>query len=89
MVQSLFASFPANVGDGKGKPSPKHRIHHTIETTGRPVFAKAHRLDLDKLRQVEAEFRELEVAVIIRRSNSPWSSPLHMVRKKDGLWRPW
>jgi hypothetical protein len=78
---SLLASFPAIVGDGKGKPSPKHKIRHTIETTGRPVFAKARRLDPDKLRQAEAEFRELEVAGIIRRSDSPWSSPLHMVRK--------
>jgi hypothetical protein len=25
---------------------------------------------------------------VIRRSNSQWSSPLHMVRKKDGSWRP-
>jgi hypothetical protein len=52
------------------------------------VFAKALRLDLDKLRQAEAEFRELEAAGIILRSDSPWSSPLHMVRKKDGSWRP-
>ncbi len=87
-VRSLLASFPAIVGDGKGKPSPKHKIHHTIETTGRPVFAKARRLDPDKLRKAEAEFRELEAAGIIRRSDSPWSSPLHMVRKKDGSWRP-
>jgi hypothetical protein len=52
------------------------------------MFAKARRLDPDKLRQAEAEFRELEAASIIRRSDSPWSSPLHMVRKKDGTWRP-
>jgi hypothetical protein len=83
-VRSLLASFPAIVGDGKGKPSPKHKIRHNIKTTGRPVFAKARRLDPDKLHQAEAEFRELEVAGIIRRSDSPWSSPLHMVRKKDG-----
>jgi hypothetical protein len=74
-VQSLLASFPAIVGDGKGKPYPKHKIRHTIETTGRPVFAKARRLDPDKLRKAEAKFRELEAAGIIRRSDSPWSLP--------------
>jgi hypothetical protein len=25
---------------------------------------------------------------VIRRSSSQWSSPLHMVRKKDGSWQP-
>jgi hypothetical protein len=87
-VRSLLASFPAIVGDGKGKPSPKHKIRHTIEMKGRPVFAKARRLDPYNLRQAEAEFRELEAAGIIRRSDSPWSSPLHMVRRNDGSWRP-
>jgi hypothetical protein len=80
--------FPAIVDDGKGKPSPKHNIRHTIETTGRPVFAKSRHLGPNKLRQAETEFRELEAAGIIRRSDSPWLSPLHMVRKKDGSWRP-
>jgi hypothetical protein len=87
-VRSLLASFPAIVDDGKGKPSPKHKIRHTIETTGRPVFAKARHLGQDKLRQAETEFRELEAAGIICCSDSPWSSPLHMVRKKDRSWRP-
>ncbi len=65
-----MASFPAIVGDGKGKTLPKHKIRHTIETTT-TVFAKARRLDPDKLRQAEAEFRELEGTGIIRRSDSP------------------
>jgi hypothetical protein len=27
-------------------------------------------------------------AGIVHRSKSPWSSPLHMVKKRDGTWRP-
>jgi hypothetical protein len=83
----LFALFPAIVANGKGKPSPKHKIRHTIETMGHPVFTKAH-LNPDKLRQAEAEFRQLEAAGIICRSDSPWLSSPHMVCKKDGSWRP-
>jgi hypothetical protein len=37
---------------------------------------------------VEAEFKQLEEEDIIQRSTSPLSSPLHMMRKADGSWRP-
>jgi len=84
----MLCKFPAIIGDGSGTPRPKHGVKHYVETKGAPVFAKARRLDGDKLRIAEAEFRKLEAAGIIRRSNSPWSSPLHMVPKKDGSWRP-
>jgi hypothetical protein len=87
-VRSLLALFPAIVGDGKGTPTPRHGVRHTVETKGRPVFANARWLDPDKLHAAEAEFRQLEAAGIICRSVSPWSSQLHMVRKKDGSWRP-
>ena len=52
------------------------------------VFAKARRLDPDKLETAKKEFASMEKAGIIRRSTSPWSSPLNMVKKKDGSWRP-
>jgi hypothetical protein len=87
-VRSPLAAFPAIVGNGSGTPNPKHGVFHSIETSGRPVFAKPRRLDPEKHRIAEAEFRNLEKAGIVRRSDSPWSSPLHMVPKADGSWRP-
>jgi transposase InsO family protein len=87
-VQMLLQKYPDVVSTGTTHPHPLHGISHSIETSGRPVFAKARRLDQEKLQCAKKEFQELEAAGIIRRSNSPWASPLHMVRKKDGSWRP-
>ena len=42
-------------------------------------FAKAGRLDPVKLASAKAKFDEMEKAGIVRRSNSAWSSKLHMV----------
>jgi cleavage and polyadenylation specificity factor subunit 1 len=53
-----------------------------------PVFAKSHRLDPEKLKIANVEFKRLETAGIVCRSKSPWASHLHMVPKKDGSWRP-
>ena len=52
------------------------------------MFARSRRLDSVKLRIAEAEFRALEKMCIVRRSKSSWSSPLHMVPKPDGSFRP-
>jgi cleavage and polyadenylation specificity factor subunit 1 len=88
VIRNLLSTFPSIIGDGSGTPRPKHGVVHYVTTNGAPVFAKARRLDGDKLRSADAEFRKLEAAGIIRRSNSPWASPLHMVPNKDGSWRP-
>jgi Reverse transcriptase (RNA-dependent DNA polymerase) len=88
-VQQLLAEFPAICSSGAGLwRHPKHSVEHVIETSGRPVSAKPRRLDAAKRAVAEKEFRELEAAGIVRRSNSPWSSPLHMVPKPNGKWRP-
>jgi Reverse transcriptase (RNA-dependent DNA polymerase)/RNase H-like domain found in reverse transcriptase len=88
-VQHLLAEFPAICSAGTGVwRHPKHSVEHVVETTGRLVTAKPRRLDAAKRAVAEKEFRELEAAGIVRRSNLPWSSPLHMVPKPNGKWRP-
>jgi cleavage and polyadenylation specificity factor subunit 1 len=87
-ARKLLVDFPGILPQPGRHFSPLHGFQHSIETTGRPVFAKARRLDPDRLRSAKADFEKLEAAGIIRRSSSEWSSALHMVKKKDGTWRP-
>lgn len=65
-----------------------YNITHVIETKGSPVAAKARRLAPDKLAAAKAEFSYLVQKGICSPSKSCWSSPLHMVAKPDGSWRP-
>ena len=58
-------------------------MEHFIHTSGPPVHSRARRLLPDRL----AEFRKMEAMGIIRRSSSPWASPLNMVPKQSGGWR--
>jgi hypothetical protein len=62
-------------------------VHHIL-TDGRLVLAKAHHLEPAKCHIAEEEFAALEKAGIVSRSTSLWASPLHIVPKKDGSWRP-
>ena len=65
-----------------------HSTTHHIDTTGAPVFSRSLRLPADKLKAAKAEFNHMLQLVIIRPSSSPWASPLHMVPKPSGDWRP-
>ena len=66
----------------------KHGIEHHIITDGPPTHARARRLDAEKLAAVKQEFLQMEQMGIIRRSKSAWASPLHVVQKSNGQWRP-
>jgi hypothetical protein len=63
-------------------------VEHHIVTKGLLLSCRFRRLDSEKLAVAKKEFLQMERDGIIRRSDSPWSSPLHMVRKPDGSWWP-
>ena len=88
-IQKLLSEFPDVLSsDGFTASKPQHGVcHHLLTNPGPPVYSKPCRLDPDKLSAAKEEFSAMEKAGITRRSSSPWSSPLHMVKKKDGGWR--
>lgn len=57
-------------------------VHHINTTPGPPIACRPRRLDPVRLKAAKKEFDEMLANGIARRSESPWSSPLHMVKKK-------
>jgi len=87
-IQPLLAAFSGVCSSDKATPAPASGVQHHLHTVGPPVTSRFRRLDSDKLQAAKRLFSEWERDGVIRRSSSQWSSPLHMVKKKDGSWRP-
>ncbi|GFV86518.1 transposon Tf2-9 polyprotein [Trichonephila clavipes] len=89
VYHELLRKFPDITKPPRPDQEIKHSVVHYIETTSRPVTAKARRLALDRLRIAKAEFENMITLGQMRPSKSNYASPLHMVPKKDSTeWRP-
>ena len=89
MVRELVSTFPAIVKPNFSAKNIKHSVrHHIITNCERPITCRARRLAPDKLKVAKETFEKMMSDGIIRTSNSPWASPLHMVLKSNGTWRP-
>ena len=84
----LLRRFPEITQPDFSLSTPKHDITHHVPTRGPPVWARPRRLDPIKLQAAKREFEHLQSLGIVRPSRSAWSSPLHMVKKPNGEWRP-
>ena len=62
-------------------------VKHSIHTTGPPIRQPLRRIPQALKSVVGTEVQRMLDHNVIRPSSSPWSSPVIMVRKKDGTWR--
>ena len=86
--QEVLAEFQEVLNPSKWLPPVSHGVEHHLQTSGPPIPAKFQLLDPEKLEAARKEFRQLEEDGIVVHYDSPWASPLHMVKKADGSWRP-
>nr|VZI36105.1 unnamed protein product [Spirometra erinaceieuropaei] len=86
--RQLLAKYPGLTRPNFNVSIPPHDVVHHIRTIGPPVFSRPRRLAPTRLAAPKAEFEHMLQMGIIRQSESPWASPLHMVPKAaTGDWR--
>lgn len=83
----LLEKFPNLTKELLSDRKMAHSTTHHIEVNGPPCHARARRLAGQKRLEAKKALHDLLNAGIIRPSSSPFSSAMHMVRKKDGSWR--
>ena len=84
----LLAQFPQITTPHFCEKVSKHKTVHHIVTKGSLIHGRPGRLSPSKLTIARIEFNHTLNMGIIRQSGSPWASPLHMVQKPTGGWRP-
>ncbi|UYV74194.1 hypothetical protein LAZ67_11002383, partial [Cordylochernes scorpioides] len=87
-VSAILTKYPNLCRPPSDFVEAKHSVKDYIPTRGQPIHSKARRLDSQRLTLAKAEFQYMLNNGIIRPSNSPWASPLHLVSKKDESLRP-
>jgi hypothetical protein len=88
-VDSLLAGFPDLSRPAGVQGEVRHNnVHHIRTTPGPPVTCRPRRLAPDRLAIAKAEFDAMLRDGTARRSESCWSSALHIGPKKDNGWHP-
>ncbi|KAL4303471.1 hypothetical protein GQ457_10G029000 [Hibiscus cannabinus] len=87
-MRQLLAEFDEVFVAPHGLPPTRetdHAIH--LQPMSKPVNVRPYRYPYFQKGEVERQVRHMLEHQLIRKSNSPFSSPVLLVKKKDGTWR--
>ena len=85
---ALFSMFPSSTTPFQPSSKPRHSVRRYIYTNGPPTHSSPRPLLPEMLKVVMVEFDTLLKQGIVSCSNSNWASPLYLVKKADGTYRP-
>ena len=86
-LNELFREFSDVFSRGEDDLGNTPLLEHAIETHGPPLRQPYRRQNPAVGREEMAQVQQMLSSNVIRPSNSPWASPVVMVRKKDGSLR--
>ena len=86
-LKALFQEFSDVISQGEDDLGCTPLLQHTIETEGPPLCQPYRRQNPAVRREEMAQVQQMLSSCVIRPSNSPWASPVVMVKKKDGSLR--
>ena len=86
IVTKLLLKYPSINKPFTAHNIVKHSTKHHVITTGPPMASRVRPLYGDKLAAAKEEFEKLVENGVARKSESPWTSPIHLVPKGES-WR--
>ena len=85
LVQQLLSRYSDVFSSGDGDIGRTNWVKHSIDTgDARPIRQRARRAPLVQQDEIDRQVKDLLERGLIAPSNSPWSSPVVLVSKKDG-----
>lgn len=87
-VQERLANFAEIFQQPQGMPPKRKQEHsiHLVEGQG-PVNVRPYRYPHHHKNEIEKQVKDMLQTGIIRPNQSAFSSPVILVKKKDGTWR--
>ncbi|KAK8930799.1 hypothetical protein KSP39_PZI016884 [Platanthera zijinensis] len=87
-MRALLAQYADIFQTPRTLPPPRFRAHQIQLKTGtEPIDIRPYQYPYSQKAEIERSVREMITAGLIRPSTSAFSSPIILVKKKDGSWR--